>query len=225
MRSTAGTTVRRCIGFDIDNTVISYDGVFAPVAVDLGLLAAPMRRASKAEVKQALIHGRDEHDWMRLQGQVYGRYLHRAKAYPGALEVLRSLAAMLGLRVCLVSHKTRYGHFDDTRKDLRRAALDWLEEHRVLTSYGGGIDSCDVIFTDSRDEKVQAIAALGCAVFVDDLATVLTHPEFPAGAKRILFAPRGAPPPADAILVCRSWPEVDRALRQALAAPADGRGA
>ena len=216
--------MRRCVAVDIDNTVISYDGVFAPVAVDLGLLAAPMRRASKAEVKQALVRGSDEHDWMRLQGQVYGRYLHRAKAYPGALEVLGALAAMSGLRVCLVSHKTRYGHFDDTRKDLRRAALDWLREHGVLSSNRSGIDARDVIFTDSRDEKIQAIAALDCAVFVDDLATVLTHPEFPTGPKRILFAPHGAVSPADAIQVCRSWPEVDRVLRQALAAPADGRG-
>jgi len=208
---------RICLGIDLDNTIINYDDLFPRVAIELGLLPESMRQASKVEVKHALSHGNDGHDWMRLQGQVYGQYVYQAKAYPGALETLRSLAADPDLRVCIVSHKTRHGHFDETRTDLRDAAMDWLAAHELLASNSAGVAVRDIFFTDSRQEKIGVIGDLSCRAVVDDLIEVLTHPAFPATSRRILFAPDGQISPTDEILVCRSWLAVESALRECVA--------
>ena len=217
MTAASTSPARICLGIDLDNTIINYENLFSRVAIDLGLLPESMRRASKADVKRALSQDNDGHDWMRLQGQVYGQYVSQAKPYTGALETLRSLTANPDLRVCIVSHKTRYGHFDETRADLRDAAMDWLAAHELVGSNSAGVDERDIFFTDSREEKIGVVGNLGCRAVVDDLIEVLTHSAFPATSRRILFAPNSRISPTDDILVCRSWLAVENALRECVA--------
>ncbi|SDG39108.1 HAD family hydrolase [Roseospirillum parvum] len=195
------------IGLDLDNTLIDYDAAFRTLAVDLGWLPADFA-GGKAEVRQTLRAGPGgEAAWMRLQGRVYGAEIGRARLFDGALAVLRA-AREAGHRLVIVSHKTPTGHFDPDRVDLRAAARAFLTEHGGLAAGGGPLADDALHFADSRDGKIAQIAALGPAVFVDDLPEVLTHPAFPAATRRLLFqpAPGRAPPPG--VAVATSWAEV-----------------
>lgn len=175
------------VGLDLDNTVISYETGFAEVAVELGLLPAGHGLHSKGALKSFLWGLPDgERVWMRLQGQVYGRYIGRGRLFDGVRVFLLAMRAA-GAKVSIVSHKTQYGHFDEAKVDLWEAALGWLERQGLLTDRYG-LDRASVYMRESRDEKIAAIAALGCDAFIDDLPEVLHHPRFPRQTAAIWFA-------------------------------------
>lgn len=195
------------IGLDLDNTIIDYSGVFAPVAAELGLLPPDHGLRSKDEVKSRLrmIAG-DDTLWMRLQGQVYGKFIGLARPYDGAVAAIRGFRAA-GHRVSIVSHKTKLGHFDPDQVDLWEAASGWLTANG-LVGEAGPIASADVHYRVTREEKVDTIAKLGFALFVDDLPEVLGHPDFPARLPTILFSPDGEHGEGGRFQLARSWQEV-----------------
>ncbi len=176
------------IGIDLDNTLIDYSPVFSSVGIELGLLPNHMGDANKASVR-SFMRSKDtgEKDWMKLQGQVYGRYLEQANLMAGAQQTLLELRRR-GLTVSIVSHKTQFGHYDEQKIDLRKAALQWLERHQVFADTGWGISQQNVHFLPTRDEKIARIREIGCTVFIDDLPEVLAHSNFPKGVCRIWFS-------------------------------------
>ena len=87
----------------------------------------------------------------------------------------------------IVSHKTAYGHFDDTRVNLRQAALDWMTARGFFQAAGIGLPADAVAFEATRADKLARIAALGCTHFIDDLPEVLDDPAFPPGVEKFLF--------------------------------------
>jgi hypothetical protein len=194
------------IGIDIDNTIIDYDQVFGPVGEEIALLRAGHGLRSKAEVKSYLVGGsRGEEIWMRLQGQVYGRFIGRATMYEGVAEFLR-MARQAGARISLISHKTRHGHFDADHVDLWAAAMAWLENHGFFEADGFGLERSDVHFRETRDAKVATIAQIGCSVFIDDLPEVLLHPDFPESVRKIWFA--GSETGVGGLEAHRTWKEI-----------------
>jgi len=198
------------IGVDLDNTLCDYSAVFGPVGVELGLLPPFMASASKREVKDRLFaETGGETDWMRLQGQVYGRFLPRAAPYHGAFEALGRFVAS-GATVSVVSHKTRYGHFDEHGVDLWEAARVWLSANGLERC---GLSLQDVHFLETRDEKVARIRDLECAVFIDDLLEVLLHKGFPAATRPIWFHGPGVVTEfASGLEPCLDWVGVERAV-------------
>lgn len=195
------------IGIDLDNTIIDYSGVFAPVAIATGLLPADHGLKTKDEVKARLraLAG-DDTLWMRLQGQVYGRYIGNACPYDGVLVAVAAFRSR-GHRVSIVSHKTRRGHFDPDQVDLWEAASDWLDHHGFVGD-SRPIRPADVHYRITREEKVATIADLNIDVFIDDLIEVLEHPAFPAKARRVLFSPEGDEGGRHGLPRARSWQEV-----------------
>jgi hypothetical protein len=176
------------IGIDLDNTLIDYDDVFGPIAENIGLFSKGEAPASKEAVKAQLI-ARDPSEklWMRLQGQVYGRYIGLAKPCSGVPEFL-AVAKERRAKISIVSHKTIFGHFDPDRVNLWEAARGWLAEQRFFGPDGFGLSEDDVHFEETRDAKIARIADIGCSIFVDDLEEVLTHPDFPPRIERIWYA-------------------------------------
>lgn len=172
------------IGLDFDNTLAGYDGVFASAARVRGLVPVHFS-GGKAEVRASLRALPDgETEWMRLQGRVYGFHMPEAELIQGAATfMLRARAA--GHRLAVVSHKTRFGHFDPDRIDLRQAARIWMRAQGFFDRFG--LDEADVHFAETRAEKVERIAALGCDHFVDDLEEVFREPGFPAATTAWLF--------------------------------------
>jgi hypothetical protein len=176
---------RRLIGLDLDNTIIDYERAFAPVAEEIGLIPKGTGLASKEEIKAALRGTGGEEAWMRLQGQLYGRYIERATLYPGVADFVSAVMSH-GAKVVIVSHKTRFGHFDAAGVDLHQAALGWLDRRGFFTQ--DGLDRADVYFEETRSGKLARIAEIGCDLFVDDLPEIFHDPGFPRTAGKLWFA-------------------------------------
>lgn len=196
------------IGIDFDNTLIDYDRVFAAAAHALGLVS-PDFKGSKRAVRDAVRRLPDgESTWQRLQGHVYGAGIDAAVPFAGAREFLQR-CAQEGVATFIISHKTRYGHYDPARIDLREAARKWMNLHGFLLPEVGGISADHVFFEEDRGAKLARIAALGCTHFIDDLQEVFSDPHFPAGVRRILFAETGANCCED---LCPNWPKIAAAV-------------
>jgi hypothetical protein len=175
------------IGLDLDNTIIDYDAAFGEVAVALGLLPADHGLATKDAVKSLLCQRPDgEQSWMRLQGQMYGRYIDHGRLWDGVSDFLREMHAT-GTTLSIISHKTRHGHYDESRVNLWDAALDWLERHGLFAEEFG-LRRENVHLLETREEKLATIGRLACHVFIDDLPELLLDPAFPRRTKGLWFA-------------------------------------
>jgi hypothetical protein len=202
------------IGIDFDNTIVCYDRVFHEKALALGLIE-PRTSMRKTSVKNRIQELYGDIAWQRLQAVVYGQAMHNAQMFDGVREFF-SLCAEKRTDVRIVSHKTEFANYDETRTNLRRASLDWMEANGFFNVVGMGLRREDVFFEASREDKVQRISQLGCTHFIDDLETVLTHKQFNPAIVRILFAPEQTEttPSYDAanITVCSSWQTITKLL-------------
>jgi hypothetical protein len=196
------------IGIDFDNTLIDYDAVFVAAARERGLVDAAFR-GSKRAVRDAIrLLPEGEMAWQRLQGHVYGSGIAGASLFAGVHEFLGRCHER-GVPVFIVSHKTRYGHYDAARVDLRQAALGWLVTQGLLRPGPGDIPRERVFFAGTREAKLAQIAALDCTHYIDDLEEVFADPGFPPGVARILFAARKS---ACADIHCGDWKEIAAAV-------------
>jgi len=175
------------IGIDLDNTIIDYTEAFLYGAHQHELISENWR-GSKKELKGLISsHYKGEQEWQRLQGKVYGEWIHHAKLYSGVFRFLWR-CRLRGWTTIVVSHKTKYGHFDPDKISLRKAAIDFLKYYQVWESDGSGL--LEVLrFETTREEKIQTITELQCDVFIDDLPEVLVNTNFPSQPQPILFDP------------------------------------
>ncbi|MAN80238.1 MAG: hypothetical protein CMM77_08930 [Rhodospirillaceae bacterium] len=202
------------IGIDLDNTLACYDAVFAQAAVEAGLIPSA-KGHGKQTVRAAVRALKDgETQWMALQGQVYGRLMGAARLIDGADEFL-AWCRTTKKQVWIVSHKTRFGHMDPDRVDLRQAARSWLDKNGFFDPDGFAVPEQNVFFESTRQEKVRRIADLGIDLFIDDLWEVFNEPGFPATTRQVLLERLGHPVPIDTCTVCRSWREIHQLVRDA----------
>ena len=192
------------IGIDFDNTLIDYDRVFLEAARARGLVPRDFAGSKKAVRDAIRLLPDGEPVWQRLQGYVYGAGIGGAAPFPGAREFLQRCARE-GIATFVVSHKTRFGHYDPARVDLREAARNWLAAQGFLDA----VPAERLYFEDDRERKIARIAALGCTDFIDDLEEVFTDPRFPAGVRRILLAESGA---LSCDALCGNWQDVAAAI-------------
>jgi len=192
------------IGIDFDNTLIDYDRVFLEAARARGLVPGDFAGAKRAVRDAIRLLPDGEPIWQRLQGYVYGAGIGGAVPFPGAREFV-ARCAREGVATFIVSHKTRFGHFDPARVDLREAARGWLDARGFLEA----IPADQLYFEDDREHKIARIVALGCTHFIDDLEEVFADPSFPAGVRRILLAESGA---ESCDMLCGDWQDVTIAI-------------
>jgi hypothetical protein len=178
------------IGIDFDNTIACYDRAFAQAARDMGLIAETAG-LDKRTVRERVRGTAGETAWMRLQGRVYGFYIEQAEIFDGFADFVRA-ARTAGCAVCVISHKSQFGHFDPDRIDLIDAARGWMRRRGFFSADGLGFAEADTGFYPSRADKLQAIAEFGCDVFIDDLSEVLLDPAFPPACRAVLFDPSHA---------------------------------
>jgi len=203
---TSGRNTSVRIGLDFDNTLADYDGLFATLALEEGLLPGH-GPASKRDIRdrvRALPNG--ESEWQRLQAIAYGPRMSEARLMPGAARFL-DLAQRYGIELTIVSHKSRRAAYQGVTDDLREAASQWMTA-RGFGAYGLTPDR--VHFEDSRAAKVERIHELALTHFVDDLEEVFRHPDFPPDVSGILFDPRGTAAPG-AFRRCATWDEIAQA--------------
>lgn len=196
------------IGIDFDNTIICYDKVFAAAAHRRGLMPDGWT-GSKIEVREYLrAQPGGELGWQGLQGWVYGKGISGAEIYPGVQEFLDA-CRQAGSDVYIVSHKTRLGHQDPDRVDLRAAAGDWLRATGLIGGENPALRIDDIYFEDTQAAKVERLARLNLDVFIDDLADVFEQPHFPRDVRSILFDSSGNARPGPYKPIA-SWDEIRR---------------
>jgi hypothetical protein len=193
------------IGIDLDNTLIRYDRALHSIALDAGLITQEIVQDKTVIRDLVRVLPDGETRWQQLQARLYGPDIGQAELMNGALEFLRQSHA-LGNEMFIISHKTQFAAADNNGCDLRKAAMNWLQENGVLEQEQTGISSEQVFFADTRAEKLAMIAENHCEVFIDDLLEVLTEQEFPDTVDRILLALEA--PAIEGILHCRTWQQV-----------------
>lgn len=190
------------IGVDFDNTIICYDGVFHRAAIEKGLIPETVGRA-KNQVRDHLRAQQREDDWTWLQGYVYGLKIIECPPFPGVLEFFARCAAA-GLSTCIVSHKTRIP-YKGPAYDLHSAARGWIQAVGLSDT---GILADDIHFEQTKQGKLDRIAALHCTHFIDDLPEFLCEPGFPQQVERILFDPNSLHPDLPGITRVDSWTRI-----------------
>jgi hypothetical protein len=174
------------IGVDFDNTIVCYNELFHKVAVEQGLIPVQVP-ASKEAVRDYLRECGQEDDWTEMQGYVYGARMDEAAPFPGVIEFF-ALCRRNGIKVFIISHKTRYP-YRGPRYDLHQAAQNWLEIQGFRDPQRLGLTSEQIYFELTRQEKIDRIVGVGCSHFIDDLPEFLAEASFPRGVERILFDP------------------------------------
>ena len=174
------------IGIDFDNTIACYDGVFHTAALEKGLIPASLGR-DKNSVRDHLNGSGRRDDFTELQGYVYGARMELVSPYPGFAEFVAA-ARGAGHTLFIVSHKTKHPMLGP-KHDMHAAARRFLAARNLVGAGTDQIDSSNVFFELTKEEKVALAAALRCEVFIDDLPEILAMPGFPSGMRRILFDP------------------------------------
>ncbi|MDP2342924.1 MAG: haloacid dehalogenase-like hydrolase [Deltaproteobacteria bacterium] len=173
------------IGLDLDNTIVCYDDLFPSLARERGLVpddVAATKHAVRAHLRSA---GR-EIEWTRLQGEVYGPSIGRARPFAGARDfVKRSRGA--GVDVVIISHKTAVPIVGEPW-DLIAAARGWLEVNGFFDD-DDGLPRSAAFFEATKRAKLARIVSCGCTHFVDDLPELLDDPAFPPHVRGTLFDP------------------------------------
>lgn len=198
------------IGFDFDNTLISYDTLFRQVALDQGLIPAEIAPQKNA-VRDYLRRIDQEDAWTRLQGEVYGGRILEAEPYAGMHDALRHLQAR-AVPMVIVSHKTRWPFLGE-RYDLHEAARGWLQQQGFHAPSGLGWSPAQVFFELTKEEKAARIVTLGCTHYVDDLPEILDM--LPASIEKILFDPAGTANARAGWKVMNAWHQLPALLNLA----------
>jgi hypothetical protein len=171
-------------------------------------LTPPDFEGTKTEVRQAVRALPDGmRKWMALQGRVYGARMEDAELIDGVSDfILRGRGC--GADICIVSHKTEYGHFDPERINLREASLAWMDARGFFDGNGIGLSRDHVHFETTRDEKISRISSLGCTHFIDDLEEVFREPAFPESVTGYLLAAGNEPLPSGPFRAFHQWQDI-----------------
>lgn len=200
------------IGIDFDNTIADYDHLFVEEGVRAGWYPsdpAGTKQSVRDHVRAA--HPDGEQHWQVLQARVYAHRMTDARAMDGFSDFLIGCVER-DIDVSIVSHKTRFARRDETRTNLREAALSWLADQGFLECGRYGLTRDRIYFEATRTEKVARIAEIACSDFIDDLIEVLTEPAFPNGVRKHLLAPQNEKFSPVGISVHPSWRHIADAL-------------
>lgn len=198
------------IGIDFDNTLAHYDHVFTKLAQEWRIIGLG-EQVTKQGIRQLVRQKKDgELIWQRLQGEVYGLRMHEAEQFMGEDQFLRRCAATSGVEVFIVSHKTEFGHFDETYTKLREAACQWMHDKGFFDITEYAIPEKHLFFESTQQEKVARIASLQCDIFIDDLMELFAAPSFPHTTKKILFSNAESCELVGQVdYVCACWSEIE----------------
>ena len=195
------------IGIDLDNTIICYDTAFQLAAEKFGLVDKNVALSKESLRNQIRQKENGEKQWQKLQGYVYGKGIVNAEIFPGLYRFLWR-CYQNNVEVEIVSHKTKYGHFDKSKTLLRSASNNFLSDKNLIN---GSIQLIKKItYTDNRIDKLDYIRHSNFDWFVDDLVEVVDSVLI-KDQKSILFLP------GDKINkpyenIANSWEEIENLL-------------
>ena len=191
------------IGFDFDNTLISYDRLFYQVAIDHNLIPKTVQIQKNAVRDYLRIKGKEE-DWTRIQGEVYGGRILEAEPYPNMLESIKKIS-LNKIPMSIISHKTKKPYLGKSW-DLHAAAWSWLAKQGFFNNNNLDWKKSQVYFEETKEDKVKRIIKLGCTHYVDDLPEILEM--LPEQVQKFLFDPSQLIKPKLSWLVLTNWEDL-----------------
>ncbi len=201
-------TAKNCIiGIDFDNTIVSYDELMYELAIERGLIEATVPKSKKQIRDRIRQHPDGEIEWQKLQGAAYGPQMQNARLIEGVATFFQA-CRQWGIPTYIVSHKTEYANYDETRTSLREAALNWMKSHQFFDADGLGLVRESVYFESTRIEKIDRIKALNCTHFIDDLEETFLESTFPNSIDKILYAPHRQHSAQLQAKVAGTWQEI-----------------
>lgn len=175
------------IGIDFDNTIVNYDLLFQYLAKKYNLVDNNWK-GRKKELRKLLVSKKNGvFLWKKLQGKAYGKYMNLAVTNKG-IENFLNRTNYLNNQIFIISHKTKYGHYDKEKKLLRVEAIKWLQKNKFFDKKSIGIKRNNVYFEPTINKKIQRINNLNLDFFIDDLELILDHSKFNTETKKILFS-------------------------------------
>lgn len=198
------------IGFDFDNTIVSYDALFHKVAQELGVVHADIP-VNKIAVRDYLRRINKEDIWTEMQGYVYGARMCEAQVFPSVLEVMARIKEA-GHTLAIISHKTKYPYLGK-QYDLHASAREWIANNLYQDGFALISDN-QIFFEVTKEEKLARIADFNCDVFIDDLPEILLAADFPSETQRFLFDPEQHHRAKDLphIKIVSTWPAFESYL-------------
>ncbi|WP_115071206.1 haloacid dehalogenase-like hydrolase [Synechococcus sp. UW179B] len=198
------------LGLDFDNTLVQYDKLFHKLAVKKGLIEKSLI-ADKTKIRDYLRQQGKEDEFTLLQGEVYGQHILDAEPAIGMLEALKKLKRQ-GIPMVLISHKTRTP-YKGPEYDLQEAARRWLKKHEFFSEKGLGWTENQVIFEESKENKIERIIKEGCTHYIDDLPEIIK--QLPATIRGIHYSPKASKKiNSKDIKSLSSWEELDAKMYQ-----------
>lgn len=176
------------IGFDFDNTIVSYDSLFHKVALEQGVIDESIP-VNKIAVRDHLRKIGKEPVWTEMQGYVYGGRMAEAQAFAGVIDTIAELAEA-GHTLAIMSHKTKHPYIGE-QYDLHAAARNWIQGNLVKAGKHL-IPEENIYFELTKEEKLARIESFKCDIFFDDLPEILLAEKFPSNTRRYLFDPESS---------------------------------
>lgn len=184
------------IGIDLDNTIIDYSNSFifginnnkllTKNIINLIIKKNKINNISIKElIKSKIIQTTNgEKKWRKLQSEVYGKLITYALVNSEIYKFL-TLCNHKNYKIYIVSHKTKYGHYSKKENLLRLSALKFLKNKKIINNF---INSKNIFFTDTLNDKINKISELKLDYFIDDLKKIFDNKNFPKRTKKILFS-------------------------------------
>lgn len=203
--------MKRIVGVDLDNTIVSYDHLFYQIALKNNLIRHDFNGGKKAirDTVRQLPDG--EIEWQKLQAEAYGPSMLSAQVIEGVKDFF-ALCLLHSVPVYIISHKTQYASYDSTQTDLRVKVMEWLSAQGFFDPDGLALPREHVFFGSTRQEKIDRIVQLQCTHFVDDLLETFMEETFPKSIQQFLFDPHQEYDNCAGLTRCTSWNEITKAI-------------
>lgn len=167
-------------GFDLDNTLIDYSRSCEQYTKQRGLpICANIKDLRKMLKPDEL----ESSNWTLAQSWIYGKGLQYAVIEAEVIPLLKSLVNK-GWQVSIHSHKTKFGPVVYGSVPLREMMIDWIENSSLSDFFA---INQNLNFYDDLDSKVKGIASQNLNCYVDDLAAVFLHSNYPRHIKSYLY--------------------------------------
>ena len=195
------------IGFDFDNTIISYEKLFKKIAFKKKLVPKNIK-TNKNAIKKYLIKKNKEKEWTILQGEVYGRYIMEAKIYIGVKKIMNTLSKNK-IKFYIISHKTKFPYLGK-KINLHMSAKKWINKNILRNNNSIKLSIKDIFFENSIKKKISRINKLKCDIYVDDLPKILKL--LPKHVMKILFTPNQSSQQKKSIIVMKKWMDFNKII-------------
>ncbi|MGP8281872.1 MAG: hypothetical protein ACLQT6_04085 [Desulfomonilaceae bacterium] len=195
------------IGVDFDNTLINYDELMYDVALRRNLVSNSTPRSKKGIRDEIRLLPNGEIEWQKVQGEVYGPRIMDARLIDGVMDFF-SFCKTHEIKIHIVSHKTEYARYDETRTNLRKNAMDWMRANSFFDKKKSPLIHQDIFFESTRHEKIIRISSLGCTHFVDDLEETFLEDSFPDEVVKILYNPHVGKTCCKKVTLATSWQDI-----------------